>query len=160
MNLTSIKDDSEAAWLHYRDSIEVVRHLSSDSVVDMGSGAGFPGIPLAIVLPTTSITLVEPRRKRVSFLRVATSRLGLTNVSIKMGRSDEPPVDSFGALVTRATFSDDLELHECLRWIKPGGSLIAFRSDNSEKLSGSTRSVNYELGDCRRRFDIIDLIDN
>ncbi len=159
VNLTSIRDDEEAAWYHYRDSIAVADHLPAGSVVDMGSGAGFPGIPLAIILPQRAVTLVEPRRKRVSFLRVAAGRLGLRNLEITMGRSNDTPSHRFAALVTRATFSDDGDLNQCLKWVKPGGAMIAFRSEDSASLSQSTRQVSYQLGEYQRRFDIIDLDD-
>ena len=72
-NLTTILDPNEAAHLHYRDSLEVLPFLSPGSVADIGSGAGFPGVPIAIV-GDYPVTLVEPRRKRgLSKLRLSRS---------------------------------------------------------------------------------------
>jgi 16S rRNA (guanine527-N7)-methyltransferase len=98
--------------------------------VDLGSGAGYPGIPLAIAEPERSVLLVEPRQKRTSFLEVVASRLGLKNVRTRVGRSEEEPGELFANVVTRATFSEEGDLEACLRWLAPGGRLIAYRADN------------------------------
>jgi 16S rRNA (guanine527-N7)-methyltransferase len=128
-NLTAIRETSEAAWIHYRDSLEALSLLPPGSVTDIGSGAGFPGIPIAAAHPDRSVTLVEPRRKRASFLSVAVARLGLNNTKIlTMRAEDQPPVRS-NAVVTRATFSNPTEIQRCLSWVAPGGVLIAFRSE-------------------------------
>ncbi len=158
INLTSIRSDEDAAWLHFRDSLEAAPHLGQGPVVDMGSGGGFPGIPLAIALPHISFTLVEPRRKRVSFLRAVVGRLNLANVDVIMGRSTDLPPQRFLSLVTRATFSGENQLEECLTWLAPGGKIIAFRGQDSARLAGSSRSIPYHLGDYSRRFDIIDVL--
>ena len=129
VNLTSITDLREAAWLHYRDSLEVLSQWSTDSIVDIGSGAGFPGVPLAIARPEAQVALLEPRRKRASFLRTVRARLNLENLTIIHGSSNDAPPRLFAAATTRATFSDTGQLSECLRWVEPGGTLIAMRSE-------------------------------
>ncbi|MBI5511738.1 MAG: 16S rRNA (guanine(527)-N(7))-methyltransferase RsmG [Deltaproteobacteria bacterium] len=132
VNLTSILDDGEAAWLHYRDSLEALRVLVPGEVVDLGSGAGYPGIPLAIAEPGRRVTLVEPRRKRASFLETVAARLGLSNVVVVVGRSDDEPAVRAANVVTRATFSGVAELTACKKWLAPHGAphgqLIAYRS--------------------------------
>jgi 16S rRNA (guanine527-N7)-methyltransferase len=156
INLTAIEDDSEAAWLHYRDSLAALASLPvGGSIVDMGSGAGFPGIPLAIARPEQTFYLVEPRRKRASFLRVAVSRLGLPNVIIHHGRSTDTPPELCEAVVSRATFSAEEDLRACLRWLSPRGVLIAYRAEDSALLSETLHSVSYSLGAHRRRLDIV-----
>lgn len=142
-NLTAIVNDTDAAWLHYADSLSALGELLPGSVADLGSGAGYPGVPLAIVSPTRSFTLVEPRQKRASFLDVAISRLGLTNVRVQVGRSEEVPTRPFDNVVTRATFSDEGDLEACLAWLRPGGRLIALRANNVA--SNAVRIVTYKL---------------
>jgi 16S rRNA (guanine527-N7)-methyltransferase len=129
VNLTAVTDDTDAAYNHYRDSLEGLRILPPGPIVDIGSGAGFPGVPLAIVDHDRAVTLVEPRRKRASFLEAAVARLGLTNLKVVNASSSDLPETPFAAAVTRATFSAAEELNECLAWLVPGGPLIAYRSE-------------------------------
>ncbi len=129
VNLTAISDETQAAWRHYRDSLQALPLLPPGPLVDMGSGAGFPGVPLAIVEPERAVTLVEPRRKRVSFLQVAVARLGLANIRVLEGSHTDPPDANYAAVVTRATFSAEKEILECMEWARPGGLVIAYRSD-------------------------------
>ena len=85
-NLTAIRKDSEALLKHYADSVVMVNILPpSGSVLDVGSGGGFPGIPLSIVRPDLTWRLLEPRQKRVSFLKATVARLGLKNVEVIRG---------------------------------------------------------------------------
>ena len=161
INLTAIEDDSEAAWLHYRDSLAALDSLpATGPIVDMGSGAGFPGIPLAIARPAQTFYLVEPRRKRVSFLRVVVSRLGLSNVVVHHGRSTDNPPELCEAVVSRATFSGEADLRACLRWLTPSGVLIAYRAGDSELLAQTLHSVSYSLGEHRRRLDVVQVRNN
>lgn len=129
VNLTAIEDDRQAAWMHYADSLAGRTALVPGPICDLGSGAGYPGMPLAIACPDRQVTLVEPRQKRASFLDVCCTRLGLKNVRVVVGRSEETPVDAFANVVTRATFSATTDLEACLRWVAPGGKLIAYRAD-------------------------------
>ena len=143
VNLTAIKNDLEAAWLHYADSLAGLPHLKPGPVVDLGSGAGYPGAPLAIAAPDRAFLLVEPRQKRTTFLDVSATRLGLNNVRTRVGRSEDAPPEHFANVVTRATFSDEGDLKDCLRWLAPGGRLIAWRADDVS--SSATTVVRYDL---------------
>ncbi len=128
-NLTAITDDAQGALMHYRDSLEAIPVLPSGAVVDLGSGAGYPGVPLAIAEPERQVTLVEPRAKRASFLKVVAARLGLPNVRVLQGSSQDEPDRLYAAAVSRATFSSTADLTDCLRWVVSGGLLVAFRSE-------------------------------
>ncbi len=152
VNLTSILDDATAAERHYADSLAALPVLPPGPIVDIGSGAGFPGLPLAVAEPERPVLLLEPRRKRASFLETAAARLGLTNIQVRTGRHADAPTERFAAAVTRATFSDPKELAACLAWVKPGGLLIAWRS--SETGDRAARQHPYQLGNQARVLEI------
>jgi len=151
LNLTSIKDAESAVWRHYRDSLEPIRVLGEGPWADMGSGAGFPGIPLAIVRPEVSLTLVEPRRKRVSFLKTAVAELGLEHVRVFEGRSTDTPPRRFRAVLTRATFSQPEALQDLKTWCASGGIVVALRS---EPLVSGARAYSYSLRGERRVMEV------
>ena len=152
-NLTGIRQDSEALLKHYADSIVMVDVLpSSGSILDVGSGGGFPGIPLAIVRPDLDWKLLEPRQKRVSFLKATVARLGLKNVEIIAGRSDETPTSLSDLAVTRATFSDVDDARTVLDWLNPGASLFALRSVDAEAWSNAETKI-LKFGAEIRRID-------
>jgi 16S rRNA (guanine527-N7)-methyltransferase len=152
LNLTSIHDISDAIWHHYRDSAEVTRLISTGSVLDVGSGGGFPGVPMAILCPDLEVTALECRRKRVSFLRTLRVRLKLDNFHVIHGRSTDTPSGSFDAVVTRATFSDRQGLASCLPWLREGGRLFAMRS--GQRLDMASDLITYSLADQARNIEI------
>lgn len=129
-NLTSISSDEDAVLLHCLDSLAAASLLVPGTAVDFGSGAGYPGIPLAIARPDVEFTLVEPRRKRVSFLRLATATLGLQNVRVLEGRLEDAAVAQFTQAVTRATFSEDETLAHVRRWLADTACLWIWRAGN------------------------------
>lgn len=143
VNLTALVHDAEAALFHYADSLASVPHLREGSVLDVGSGAGFPGIPVAIACPERRVVLLEPRRKRASFLEVAVARLGLRNVTVIQGASTDTPTERFANVLTRATFSDPRELAACRAWVASGGHLLAYRSHPLDGI----HAISYALGD-------------
>ncbi len=128
-NLTSIDTDIDAAILHYADSLTAAPDLFGDRLLDIGSGGGYPGIPLAIYRPDVRVTLLELRRRRCSFLRKAVADIGLSNVRVLEGDVAKVVGDLFTTAVTRAVFSDTAGLAQCLAWLEERGKLIAYRSD-------------------------------
>ena len=94
MNLTAITEYEEVVKKHFLDSCLLLKECKSDlfldkSIIDMGTGAGFPGIPLAIMLPNTRFVLVDSLNKRIEFLRVIVEQLGLCNVELYHGRAED-----------------------------------------------------------------------
>ena len=89
-NLTSITSKDDVYLKHFYDSILLVKQIdiTNKSIVDIGSGAGFPGIPLKIVSPTTKITLVEPTTKRANFLQMVIDKLGLKDIEVINDRAE------------------------------------------------------------------------
>jgi 16S rRNA (guanine527-N7)-methyltransferase len=132
LNLTSITTFKEAIWRHYLDSIALLPHIEEGSwrVVDIGTGAGFPGLIMALARPNWHFTLVEPRRKRCSFLQYAVAQWALNNVNILCLRHEEQPKNmQFDMVVTRATFSEWSTLRSLKTWLAPGGDLWLWRGD-------------------------------
>ena len=132
-NLTAIHDTATAIARHYRDSLMALPHLAGGPIVDFGSGAGFPGMVLAIARPDWQVTLVEPRRKRVSFLEVARARLKLDNVRVHHGRLEDAADQSYAHAVSRATFADagfmdmaEVQTHVG-RWLREDGTMLLYR---------------------------------
>lgn len=153
-NLVSARSREEVVERHLVDSFSPLRVMGeSRSLADVGSGAGFPGVPIAIARPAMRVVLIEPRRHRANFLREVARRLALENVSIEERRAEELGEDgaSFEALTGRAIRFHDLVAFAG-RLLVPGGRLIAMakRSD-AERLTAEgyelDRSVAYRLRD-------------
>ena len=105
-NLTALRDPDQMISHHLLDSLSVIPYVSPGSLLDVGSGAGLPGIPLALVNPGQAITLIDSNQKKVSFLRQAVIELNLKNVTVAAGRVEELQTDlRFNGIISRA-FSD------------------------------------------------------
>ena len=116
-------------------------------VLDVGSGAGLPGIPLALLHPDVDVHLLEPRQKRVTFLRIATRELGLERVHIHRGRVEDfdgLELGGVGTVAAKAFRSPTSWLDEASRWVKPGGLVYLFLS--SESWDGEAARRAEDLG--------------
>jgi 16S rRNA (guanine527-N7)-methyltransferase len=102
-NLTAIKDKQGMVDLHLLDSLTVIPYLEGSRIIDIGTGAGLPGIPLAICLPDTAFTLLDSNAKKTRFVQQAVLELKLTNVQIIHSRSEEyQPTQLYSTVLTRA----------------------------------------------------------
>ena len=140
INLTALTDPFEMAIKHYLDSIVAVPFIKPKaSLLDVGSGGGFPGIPLKIMLPSVGMTLLEARRKRVSFLKHVIRSLDLVDVHVIHDRLERmtdllPSHGGFDVIVSRA-FSDlELFAAHSLPLLNPGGYLVAYKGKQGDKL--------------------------
>jgi 16S rRNA (guanine527-N7)-methyltransferase len=103
MNLTAITDPAEVVDKHLLDSLAVLPWLRGHSVADVGTGAGFPGLPLAVADPERRYTLIESTGKKVKFLRHVVERLELPNVEVQHGRAEAlKPSQPFDSVISRA----------------------------------------------------------
>ena len=103
MNLTAITDPAEVVDKHLLDSLAVLPWLKGHSVADVGSGAGFPGLPLAVADPERRYSLIESTGKKVKFLRHVIERLELPNVDVLLGRAEAlKPSQPFDSVISRA----------------------------------------------------------
>jgi 16S rRNA (guanine527-N7)-methyltransferase len=105
-NLTAVRDADEMVTLHLLDSLVVLPFIDAKHLLDVGSGAGLPGIPLAICLPDLQVTVIDSNSKKVSFMRQAKAELGITNLEVLGGRVEEiSSTRKFEIIISRA-FSD------------------------------------------------------
>lgn len=105
-NLTAVRDIDDMVTLHLLDSLVVLPHIQAGDLLDVGSGAGLPGIPLALVRPDLKITLLDSNHKKSTFQRQAKAELGLDNLQVVCSRVEAfKPEQKFGQIISRA-FSD------------------------------------------------------
>ena len=124
--LTSIRDRSEAARVHVDeslDALEVVRRYGGP-IVDVGSGGGAPGIPLAATLPNRQVTLLEANGRKCAFLREMA--LEFPNVTVVQGRAEEQQTDRFGVAVAKALAPPPVAAEWCLPLVVPGGAVVLY----------------------------------
>lgn len=127
-NLTAIRDTASMVSAHLLDSLAVVPHLSAQTVLDIGSGAGLPGLPLALLWPQSQVSVLDSNQKKATFLRQAAIELGLDNVSVVCERvAAWQPESRFDLVISRA-FSDLPEfVAMAARLCKAGGTLAAMK---------------------------------
>lgn len=105
-NLTAVRDPEEMVTLHLLDSLSVLPHIKSGRLLDVGSGAGLPGIPLALCLPDLRVTVMDSSHKKASFMRQVKAELNIPNLEVVCGRvEDYRPDELFDIVISRA-FSD------------------------------------------------------
>ena len=138
MNLTAITEPKDVAALHLLDSLELVAlaGLEAGRLVDVGCGAGFPGVPTAIARPGLQVTLLDSLGKRVDFLREACGKLGLKNVECIHQRAEEfagARREAFDFAVSRAVAALPVLCELCLPLVRVGGKMLAMKSANSDE---------------------------
>ncbi len=147
MNLTAITDEAEFAEKHLLDSAALLRiaDFAGKRVVDVGTGAGFPGVPLAILCPGAKLTLLDSTRKRVDFVSEACETLGLSGVECVCARAEEFAAarrESFDLAVSRAVAAMPVLCELCLPLVKAGGQFLAMKGAQSdEELEGAMDAV-------------------
>jgi 16S rRNA (guanine527-N7)-methyltransferase len=130
--LTAISDVASARRVLVDDALKalaVVRSASGD-VIDVGSGGGSPGIPLAVELPNRRFTLLEAERRKCAFLSRQTE--GLPNVEVVWGRAESQPVDSWGVALAKALAQPPIAAELCLPLVRPGGLAILWVGETAD----------------------------
>jgi 16S rRNA (guanine527-N7)-methyltransferase len=138
INLTGLREERSIVVRHFLDSLSLVGHLPGDgSVLDIGSGAGFPGIPLKIARPCLQITLLEASRKKTYFHRHLIRSLNLSGIRTVWGRSDQEEArrilgNRFDVVVSRALSSLEAFLRDAIHFVQAEGMVIAMRGRDVE----------------------------
>jgi len=127
-NLTSVRDPVAMVTRHVGDSLTALPYVAGDRLLDIGAGAGLPGIPLAIARPACRVTLLDSQIKKARFLRQAVGELKLTNAEVVHGRvEDYRPVQTFDTIICRAFASLADFVAAAGPLLAPGGRLVAMK---------------------------------
>ena len=147
MNLTAITEPADIAALHFLDSAALLTlaDWKGKTVADIGTGAGFPGLPLRIVDPSIRLTLLDAQNKRVEFLKEVCGELGLANVECVHARAEEFAADhreGFDLVTSRAVAALPLLCELCLPLVKVGGYFAAMKSvDADAELASAAHAI-------------------
>ena len=156
MNLTAITEPEEVARKHFLDSLLLFQAIpgvleGEKSCIDVGTGAGFPGIPLKIMFPKLNMTLLDSLNKRVKFLEEVSSELGLTGIMAVHGRAEDFGHDSayreqFDFCVSRAVANFATLSEYCIPFVKVGGVFVSYKSGTIEEELKQGRNAVKRLG--------------
>ncbi len=159
MNLTAITEPADVASLHFLDSAALLAlaDLKSKTVVDVGTGAGFPGMPLKILEPSIHMTLLDSLGKRITFLQEVCDDLGLTDVQCVHARAEEFAAEyrqSFNFAVSRAVANLSVLCELCLPLVKPGGYFLSMKSvESGQELEAAKKAIQILGGRVERTAD-------
>ncbi len=142
-NLTAITEDEQIILLHFVDSLTAVKYLGGSSLLDIGSGAGFPSLPIAIVRPDIKVFALDATAKKTNFSNLAAKVLGLYNFKAINGRAEELAAqtyeyrENFDTVTARAVASLPILAELCAPFVRIGGKLVMLKSaDVGDELKG------------------------
>lgn len=152
INLTAITEENEIILKHFIDSLTVLKYINqTDRIIDVGTGAGFPGIPIAIMMPNTKITLLDSLNKRINFLNDVIKELDLKNIETIHSRSEDCEKDiskreNYDIAIARAVANLTTLSEYLLPFVKIGGKMICMKgSEVEEELKNADFAIK-ELG--------------
>lgn len=151
INLTAIEDQDEIILKHFIDSLTIEKYIkNAKNIIDIGTGAGFPGIPIAIMNNNINITLLDSLNKRIKFLDNIIQKLELNNVIAIHGRAEdiaklEEYREKFDIVTSRAVAPFNILLEYMLPFNKVNGKSISMKGSNIEEIENSSKALN-ELG--------------
>lgn len=142
-NLTSIKTPEQMVRLHLLDSLSLLPYLSGERVLDVGTGAGFPGLPLAILARQKKFTLLDSNAKKTRFVQQAAIELGLDNVRVHHGRIEAfLPPHGYDCILVRAFAGLPAIVGETARLLNPGGVILAQKGKKPDREIGELENVD------------------
>lgn len=154
MNLTGITEFDEVMQKHFVDSAAAAKYVEMEkvnSLIDVGTGAGFPGIPLKIVYPHIQVTLLDSLNKRIKFLEEVVDNLGLTGIETVHGRAEDAAKkaeyrEQFDLSVSRAVANLASLTEYCLPFVKVGGKFVSYKSVSVDEEITQSKKAVYVLG--------------
>ena len=154
INLTAILEDEEIIKKHFIDSIKAFKRgefKQNYNLIDVGTGAGFPGIPIAIMNPNINVTLLDSLNKRIKFLDIVINELGLKNVTTIHSRAEDGARnknlrEKFDIATSRAVANMSVLSEYCLPYVRVGGKFIALKGPSVEQEIQESRSAIRLLG--------------
>ena len=166
MDLTAVEGEEETARRHFLDSLSLLRFADfrAKRIIDVGSGAGFPGLPLLLAEPTVTLTLLDAQQKRVDFLSGLCERLGVSANCVH-ARAEEAALeagerDSYDFAVSRAVARLNVLAELCLPFVKPGGAFLAMKArDCAEELAEAENALRRLSGklEALERFSVAEV---
>lgn len=164
MNLTAITEFDDVMKKHFIDSLSLVKafdkiKMEEVSVIDIGSGAGFPGLPLKIAFPQIHLTLLDSLQKRINFLNEVVNNLELQNVTMIHGRAEDYAKPSFhrekfDLCVSRAVANLSTLSELCLPYVKVNGLFISYKSEKIvEEVETARRAISLLGGKIEKQVD-------
>ena len=161
MNLTAIREPEGVARLHMLDCAALVNcaQFEGKTLIDVGTGAGFPGLPLKILVPSLEVTLLDSLNKRVDWLNEVSGQLSLTGVTAIHARAEEQALvkgfrDSFDLVTARAVADLRLLSELCLPYAKVGGCFLSMKSvDSAGEVEGAAHAIKFLGGLLRESKD-------
>lgn len=153
INLTAITDKNEIIIKHFADSLSIlsIMQIENQNVIDIGSGAGFPGVPLKILRPDINLTLIDSLAKRIKFLQTVKNNLGLENLNCIHARAEEfvktnDNRENYDLCVSRAVANLSVLCEICLPFVKIGGYFVAYKGLKIENEIETAKSAIDKLG--------------
>lgn len=154
MNLTGITDFDEVMLKHFVDSTAIskaVKLETKSTLIDVGTGAGFPGIPLKIIYPHLKVVLLDSLNKRIRFLDEVVDKLGLSDVETVHGRAEdiakkEQYRENFDVVVSRAVANLASLSEYCVPFIRQGGYFVSYKSGTVDEEARNAKKAIYILG--------------
>ena len=154
MNLTGITEYEEVNEKHFVDSLSIVKAINMEnvkSVIDVGTGAGFPGIPLKIAFPHLKVVLLDSLNKRINFLNTVIAELGLTDIKTIHGRAEDYAKqteyrEKFDLCVSRAVANLSTLSEYCLPYVSVDGMFIPYKSGEIDEELGNSKKAVKILG--------------
>ena len=145
-NLTAVRGPEDMVTLHLLDSLSVLPHIKAKRLLDVGSGAGLPGIPLALCLPDLQVTVMDSSHKKASFMRQVKAELGIANLEVICGRVEQYQPEALFDIVISRAFSDLAEFVSLTRHLcAPDGTWMAMKGvypyDELAQLGGAPAQV-------------------
>lgn len=151
VNLTSITNRDDFVKKHYIDSIacyNTIQYKNAEKIIDVGTGAGFPGIPLAILSPDKSFVLMDSLNKRLKIIDEIANNLGINNITLCHGRAEDEARrkehrEKYDLCVSRAVANLEVLSEYCLPFVKVGGWFGAYKSTSAEEeISNSVKAIS------------------